>query len=173
MKSVCVCHETKHLSEESANGSSSDATGNNWRFQAENLRQITIYQLMKPLKMIPHPPVPTVLRAALLTQALPALRGAAWAWVTISLLMLYSLFYRKTYFRARESETKLILNKLQEHWHENISVCFQRTQRKRFHMYLPSVECTWTSVMRNQQKICSFSKEHAMALMVCGRFLCD
>lgn len=73
---MCACHETEHFSEEFTNGSGSDATGNNWRFQAENLRQITIYQLMKPLKIIPHPPVPTVLRAALLTQALPALRGA-------------------------------------------------------------------------------------------------
>lgn len=31
---------------------------------------------MKPLKIIPHPPVPTVLQAALLTQAMSALRGA-------------------------------------------------------------------------------------------------
>lgn len=76
---MCACHETEHFSEEFTNGSSSDATGNNRRFQAENLRQITIYQLMKPLKIIPQPPVPTVLRAALLTQALHALRGAALA----------------------------------------------------------------------------------------------
>lgn len=76
---MCVCHETEHFSGEFTNGSSSDATGNNRRSQAENLRQITIYQLMKPLKIIPHPPVPTVLRAALLTQALPALRGVALA----------------------------------------------------------------------------------------------
>lgn len=92
VKSVRACHETEHFSKEFTNGSSSDATGNNWRFQAENLRQITIYQLMKPLKIIPYPPVPTVLRAtqALLTQALPALRGADLALVTISLLRLYS-----------------------------------------------------------------------------------
>lgn len=79
VKSVYVCHETENFSEEFTNGSSSNATGNNSRFQAENLRQITIYQLMKPLKIIPHLPVPTVLRAALLTQAPHALRGAALA----------------------------------------------------------------------------------------------
>lgn len=55
----------------------SDASGNNWRLQAENLRQITIYQLMKPLKIIPS--VATVLSAALLTEALPELRGEALA----------------------------------------------------------------------------------------------
>lgn len=74
----------EHLSEEFTNGSSADATGNRRRFRAENLRQITIYQLMKPLKITPRPPpppnhnpsVPTVLDTALLTQALAALRGA-------------------------------------------------------------------------------------------------
>lgn len=50
---ACLPYEMEHLSEEFTNGSSSDATGNNRRFQAENLRQITIYQLMKPLKIIP------------------------------------------------------------------------------------------------------------------------
>lgn len=30
-------------------------------------------------------------------------------------------------------------------------------------MHLPSVELTWASVMRNQQRVCSFRKEHAMA----------
>lgn len=35
-------------------------------------------------------------------------------------------------------------------------------------MYLPSVECTWASVMRNQQKVCSFHREHAMAPGVDG-----
>lgn len=74
LKSVCVCHETKHLSKEFTNGSSFDATGNNWRFEAENLRQITIYQLMKPLKIIFYPPVPSVLRTALLTHALAKLK---------------------------------------------------------------------------------------------------
>lgn len=35
-------------------------------------------------------------------------------------------------------------------------------------MYLPSVECTWASVMRNQQSVCSFRREHAMAPGVDG-----
>lgn len=90
VKSVSACHVTPHFSREFTNGSSSDATGNNnWRFQAENLRQITIYQLMKPLKIIPYPPVPTVLAAALLKRALAALRGAAPAWLTTSLRSRY------------------------------------------------------------------------------------
>lgn len=61
--------ETEHFSGEFTNGSSADATGSHWRFQAENLRQITIYQLMKPLKIIPRPPAPAVLAAASLTSA--------------------------------------------------------------------------------------------------------
>lgn len=63
----CLPYETEHFSSKFTNGSSSDATGNNWRFQAENLSQITIYQVMKPLKIIPHPSVATVLIAALLS----------------------------------------------------------------------------------------------------------
>lgn len=35
-------------------------------------------------------------------------------------------------------------------------------------VYLPSVECTWASVMRNQQKVCSFHREHAMVPGVDG-----
>lgn len=52
---MCACPpcEMEHLSEEFTNASSADATGNRRRFQAENLRQITIYQLMKPLKITP------------------------------------------------------------------------------------------------------------------------
>lgn len=55
VRSVRNLRETEHFSGEFPNGSSADATGSNWRFQAENLRQITIYQLMKPLKFIPTP----------------------------------------------------------------------------------------------------------------------
>lgn len=47
------------------------------RFQAENLRQITIYQLMKPLKIIPRPPAPAVLAAASLTSAACAQRSSS------------------------------------------------------------------------------------------------
>lgn len=54
---ACSPREMEHLSEEFTNASSADATGNRRRFQAENLRQITIYQLMKPLKIThPHHP---------------------------------------------------------------------------------------------------------------------
>lgn len=64
VRSVRNLRETEHFSGEFPNGSSADATGSNWRFQAENLRQITIYQLMKPLKFIPpnHHPTPVLLR---------------------------------------------------------------------------------------------------------------
>lgn len=58
---ACPPCEMEHLSEEFTNASSADATGNRRRFQAENLRQITIYQLMKPLKITPPhllPPLP-------------------------------------------------------------------------------------------------------------------
>lgn len=55
---ACPPYEMEHLSEEFTNGSSADATGNGRRFQAENPRQITIYQLMKPLKITPPRPRP-------------------------------------------------------------------------------------------------------------------
>lgn len=83
-----ACHETENFSNDITNGSSPDATRDKWTFEAENLRQITIYQLMKPLKIIPHPPA--VLRAALLTQVPHAHRGAAQAEVTMSLLIPHS-----------------------------------------------------------------------------------
>lgn len=43
-----------------------------------------------------------------------------------------------------------------------------QTEKKELHVYLPSVECTWASVMINQQKVCSFHREHAMAPGVDG-----
>lgn len=61
---ACPPCEMEHLSEEFTNASSAGATGNRRRFQAENLRQITIYQLMKPLKITPprrHPPTTILL----------------------------------------------------------------------------------------------------------------
>lgn len=75
VRSVRNLRETEHFSGEFPNGSSADATGSNWRFQAENLRQITIYQLMKPLKFIPTPPPPPVLAAPSLTSGACAPRS--------------------------------------------------------------------------------------------------
>lgn len=164
VKSVSACHVTPHFSREFTNGSSSDATGNNnWRFQAENLRQITIYQLMKPLKIIPHPPVPTVLAAALLKRALAALRGAAPAWLTTSLRSRYIPEDSSRENTNSDTDSKWSWNNSQNMmWKSCHNNTWEWFQRKSKQLYLPSVECTWASVMRNQHKVCRFHREHAM-----------
>lgn len=45
---------------------------------------------------------------------------------------------------------------------------FEERSNDDSHMYLPSVECTCASVMRNQQSVCSFRKGHAMVPGVVG-----
>lgn len=70
-----LCEEIKHVSR-------FDATRDNWRFEAENLKRITIYQLMKPLKIIPHPLRP-LFSEQYYSQVLHAIRGAVLAKVTI------------------------------------------------------------------------------------------
>lgn len=65
---------------------------------------------------------------------------------------------------ATETETILVQRDLIEILaREQIGLVFERKQRRRLRSYLPSVECTWASVMRNQQKVCSFHRELAMA----------
>lgn len=103
---ACPPYEMEHLSEEFTNGSSADATGNRRRFQAENLRQITIYQLMKPLKITPPHPHRTTILLCPLSSTLHYLRKhwlhseeRIWHDSHSSLFML--IFFNKTMAKER------------------------------------------------------------------------
>ena len=82
---------------------------------------------MKPLKIIPHPPVPSVFRAALLTQAPPALRGGFSHNFTA-----HDIFLNKTITNNMlaiafvEPEKTLIENMLLEQWHVKKKISFRK-----------------------------------------------
>lgn len=125
--------ETKHFSGEFTNGSSADATGSNWRFQAENLRQITIYQLMKPLKIIPPSSCAHCLRRCITYEC--RLRSEEQLW-------------RES--RSQRALSCYYIRRAEPNWGP--------TEPE----LLPSVEWTWANVMRNQQRVCSIRREPAM-----------
>lgn len=167
---ACPPYEMEHLSEEFTNGSSADATGNRQRFQAENLRQITIYQLMKPLKITP--PTPTEPQSFCAHCPRHCITYASTGCTPRSGSgMTHTLHYSCSYSSIRQWQKKedifgqclpLILNNTHSRnstqtrrGSKSFFFCFLQSTKKRdlIDMRLPSVECTWASVMRNQQSV--------------------